>query len=148
VPQTPVLKHFPQDVKHPAAEGLSLGVEFLKQAMEDITLARFGGHHVPEMADLGLADAVDTAKALFQPVGVPWQVIVDHEVGVLEVRSFPSSMRGDQHARGRVVAEEFLDVPAILAFAPTMDSDKGGGVAEQTADPLLQITQRVAVLGE
>ena len=37
------------------------------------------------MADLRLADAVDAAEALFQPVRVPGQVVVDHQVGALQM---------------------------------------------------------------
>ena len=146
--QTLLLKHFAQDVKHPAPECLPLGVEFLEQALEHIALARFRGHHVPEVADLGLANAMDTAKALFQPVGVPWQVVVDHQVGVLEVHALPQQHPWRVARAWRVVAEQLLDLPAILAFDPAMDGDNGRGIAEQSADLLLQIAQRVAVLGE
>ena len=100
------------------------------------------------MADLRLADTVDTAKALFQPVGIPRQVVVDHEVGVLQVDAFPGGICGDQHPRGRVIAEQFLDLPTLLTFDAAVDGDNGLRVAEQSADLLLEIVQRVAVLGE
>jgi DNA primase len=43
-----------------------------------LTLAGFFGDQVPEMAYLGLADAVDATEALLNPVGIPWQVIIHH----------------------------------------------------------------------
>ena len=51
---------------------------------------------VPEVADLGLADAVDAAEALLQPVGVPGQVVVDHQVGALEVDALAGRVGGDR----------------------------------------------------
>ncbi len=59
--------------------------ELLEQAVVDLAFAGVLGDEVPEVADLGLADAVDPAEALFQAVRVPGQVVVDHQVGALEV---------------------------------------------------------------
>ena len=47
------------------------------------------------MAYLGLADAVDAAEALLNPVGVPWQVVVDHQVGALKVDPLARGIRGN-----------------------------------------------------
>jgi hypothetical protein len=47
-----------------------------------------------------------------------------------------------------VIAEQLLDLPATRAFDAAMDGDHGRRIAEQSADPLLQIRQRVALLGE
>jgi hypothetical protein len=60
-----------QDIEHLAAEGLAGLLQLLQQGPVDIALPRLLGYEVPEMADLGLADAVDAAEALLQPVGVP-----------------------------------------------------------------------------
>ena len=40
------------------------------------------------MADLRLADTMDAAKALFEAVWIPWQVIIDHKVRALKVDAF------------------------------------------------------------
>ena len=47
-----------------------------------------------------------------------------------------------------MTAKQLLDLPAIRAFDAAMDGDHGRRIAEQSADPLLQIRQRVALLGE
>ena len=64
--------------------------------MVDIAFAGFLGNQIPEVADFGLADAVNTAKALLQAVRVPRQVVVDHQVGVLQVDTFAGRVGRDQ----------------------------------------------------
>ena len=81
--------------------------------MIDIALAGFLGDEVPEMADLRLADAVDAAEALFEAVRIPRQVVVDHQVGVLEVHAFAGGIGGDQDADVGVGAEQRLDVGGV-----------------------------------
>ena len=63
-----LLEDFAEDVEDAALEGLALDFQLLEQAVIDIALAGFLGDKVPEVADLGLADAVDAAEALFEPV--------------------------------------------------------------------------------
>ena len=41
-------------------------------------------HQIPQVADFGLADAIDAAEALLDPVGIPGQVVIDHQVGALQ----------------------------------------------------------------
>jgi hypothetical protein len=77
-----------------AAQRLALDFQLLEQALENVALARFGSHHVPQVADLGLADTVDAAEALLQAVRVPRQVVVDHQVGVLQVHAFAGRVGG------------------------------------------------------
>ena len=56
------------------------------------------------MAYLGLADTVDAAEALLNPVGVPWQVVVDHQVGTLKViNPFARGIRGNEHVDFRIM---------------------------------------------
>ena len=67
-----------------------------RAALVDLALAGLLGDEVPEVADLGLADAVDAAEALLEPVRVPGQVVVDHQVGALEVDALAGGVGGDQ----------------------------------------------------
>jgi hypothetical protein len=67
------------------------------------------------MADLGLADAVDSPKPLLDPVRIPGQVVVDHQVCALEVYALPCSVSGKQHLHFRVVKEAFLCLTTLLA---------------------------------
>ena len=82
--------------------------ELLEQAVVDVALAGLLGDEVPEVADLGLADAVDAAEPLFEAVRVPRQVVVDHQVGVLEVHALAGGVGGDEHADVGVGAEQRL----------------------------------------
>ena len=100
------------------------------------------------MAYLGLADAVDASEALFEAVGVPWQVVVDHEVGVLEIDAFPRGIGGHQDQHGGVETERLLGLAAVVAVDPTMDDDDGLSVAQLILDALLEVIERVAVFGE
>jgi len=49
------------------------------------------------MADLRLTDTVDAAKTLFDAVRVPGQIVVDHQVGALQVDPFAGGICGQQH---------------------------------------------------
>ena len=44
-----------QHVEALASKSLTLTLELLEQALEDLPLARVGGHEVPHVADLGLS---------------------------------------------------------------------------------------------
>ena len=88
-------KTLAQHVEDLAAQRLALDLQLLEQALEDLALARLLGHQVPEVADLGLADAVDAAEPLLEAVGVPGQVVVDHQVGALEVDALAGGVGGD-----------------------------------------------------
>ncbi len=62
-----IAKHLAQHIKHLSAQGASFLLQLGKQARVDIALARLRGHQIPEVTDLGLPDAMDAPKALFQP---------------------------------------------------------------------------------
>jgi hypothetical protein len=95
------------------------------------------------VADLGLADAVDAPEALFQPVRVPGQVVVDHQVGALEVDAFAGGIGGEQHQHLRVVPEGLLGLEPVLAVDAAVDDDHGSpGPAGR--DALHEVAQGVA----
>ena len=100
------------------------------------------------MADLGLADAVDAAEALLEAVGVPGQVVVDHQVGALEVDALAGGVGGQQDLHLGIVPEGFLRLHALLAAHAAVDRHDGLRAAEERRDAALQVVQRVAVLGE
>ena len=82
------LEDFAKDVEDAAIERLALDAEFFKKPEKDIAFAGFLGDKIPEVTDLLLADAVDAAEALFEAVRIPRQVVVHHQVGVLEIHAF------------------------------------------------------------
>ena len=82
-----------EHVEHLAAVGLALLLDLQQQPREDLALAGVVGDEVPQAADLALADAVDPAEALLDPVRVPRQVVVDHQVRDLEVQALARRRR-------------------------------------------------------
>ena len=65
-----------EHVEDLVAERLALLRELLEQPLEHLALAGLVRDQVPEVADLGLADAVDAPEALLDAVRVPGQVVV------------------------------------------------------------------------
>ena len=100
------------------------------------------------MADLGLADAVDAAKPLFHAVGVPREIVVDHQVGALEVDALARRVGRDEHLHVLVGAEECLSLLPLFALCAAMDRDDRVGVADDVADLVAEIVESVAMLGE
>ena len=101
------------------------------------------------MADFGLADAVDAAEALFNPVRIPGQVVVDHEMrAALKVHAFAGGIVRDHDAHDRIRIEGGDGGAACLAGNAAMDHDDGSRLADPRGDLLLQIFERVLRLGE
>ena len=67
---------------------------------------------------------------------------------VLQVDAFAGGGGGQQHLHLRVVPERFLRRQPFLAAHAAVDDDHRRLSAEQGRDALLQVAQRVPVLGE
>ena len=131
-----------------AAQGTPLLLQLLEQHAVDVALPSVLRHQVPEVADLLLADTVDPAEALLDPVGVPRKVVVDEEVGLLQVHPLSGGV-GRHHDRDiRVLAELILESAALFPMDPAVDGDNGLGTAEVADEAADQVSERVAVLGE
>ncbi|HLT37652.1 MAG TPA: hypothetical protein VK034_15270, partial [Enhygromyxa sp.] len=100
------------------------------------------------MTDLLLTDSVDSAEALLEPVGVPRQVIVDHQVRALKVDAFAGGVVGDEHEHVGVVHERGDAVAPVLALDLAVDLDDRIRRAELVADLGCQVGERVHELGE
>ena len=72
-----------QDIEHLASDRLPLYLHLLEQSPEDGPLPGLMGNEIPKMAYFALAESVDASKSLLDTVWVSWQVVVDHEVGML-----------------------------------------------------------------
>ena len=142
------LERLAEHVEDLALVGLALLLDLVEQLGEDHALAGVVGDQVPQVADLGLADPVDAAEPLLDPVRVPRQVVVDHQVGALQVQALAGGVGGDQHPGVDVLGEQLRDLAAFLAPDPAVDGDHGVGAAEQVADAFGQVLQGVPVLGE
>ena len=141
-------EHIAEDIEDATLQGVALDLQLLQQSVVNVAFAGLLGDEVPEVADLGLADAVNTAEALFEAVGVPGQVVVDHEVGALKVHAFAGGVGGDQHADVGVGAKQGLRLAALVAVRAAVDGDDGLVRSQHAGDLCLQVVQRVAVLGE
>ena len=146
--RAPFELQLPEHVEDLAAQRRSRLVQLLEQRPVDLALPRALGDQVPEVADLRLADAVDATEPLLQPVGVPRQVVVDHQVRALQVDAFAGGVGRDEHLDERVVPERFLGLHAILAAHAAVDHDHRVLAPEQRGDALLEVVQRVALLRE
>ena len=149
VAQRVALEQFAQHVVDLAAErGPRLFKLFEKPAI-DFALARVGGAEVPEVTDLGLADAVDAAEPLFQPVRVPRQVVVHHEVrATLKVDAFTGGIVGDHDADDRIAVEGSDRSATGFPRNAAMDHHHRRRIAEARGDLMGQIFERVLRLGE
>jgi hypothetical protein len=96
---------FAENVEDLAAESFALLAEFLEEPIIDGALAGFRSDQIPEVADLGLTDAVDPAEALFDAIGVPRQVVIDHQMGALEIDTLPGGVGGDEDLHVFVLRE-------------------------------------------
>ena len=100
------------------------------------------------MTDLRLTDTVDTTKTLLESVGVPRQVVVNHQMRSLEVDAFPGGVRGNQDADVFVLSEFLLDLTTLVAEHAALNGRDGVGVAEERADFVREIAQRIPMFRE
>ena len=100
------------------------------------------------MANLRLADVVDAPEALFQVVCVLRQVVVHHQVRLLQVHTFARRVGGEQDTSVLFVAEQLLHLAPILAVDYTVNHHDGFMLAQKSPNPVGQIVQRVTVLGK
>ena len=108
LPQGLAPERLTEHVEDLIAERPALLLELLEQPLEDLALPGVVGDEVPEVADLLLADAVDAPEPLLDPVGVPWQVVVDHQMRPLEVDALAGGVGGDQDQHVLVLGEGLL----------------------------------------
>ena len=100
-----LLEDFAKNVENAALECFVLNFELAEQPMVDIAFTGFLGNQIPQVADLGLSDSVDTTKTLFETIWIPRQVIVDHQARVLQVDTFTRCISRDQNSRVGIAAE-------------------------------------------
>ena len=100
------------------------------------------------MANFRLADTMDTAKPLLQPVRIPRQIIVYHQMRSLQVDTLAGGIRCNQHTNTYILLEKLLGLAPFVTEHPTMNRDDSFLVAKQRADFVCQIIQRIFVLSK
>ena len=89
--------------------------DFVEEPEIDLRFSCVFGDEVPHVADLALANAVYSPEALLDAVRVPRQVVVDDEVGALQVDAFAGGVGGDKDQAVLVLGEPLLDGAAFFA---------------------------------
>jgi hypothetical protein len=116
---------FTQDIEDASAEGLAGLVELFEEAPVNVALARFLGHKVPEVAHLGLADAMNAPKALLNAIRVPGQIVIDHQMRALKVDAFARRIGRRQDAHLGIVLKALFGLLALFAPQAAMNIDFG-----------------------
>src|SRR5271166_2742465 len=100
------------------------------------------------MADFCLSDAVYSSKPLFNTIWIPWQIVIDHQVGTLKIDPLTGSICREEYLNFGVMPESFLRVHPLFAAHSTMDHNNSARPAEQRRYFTFKIIQSVAVLRE
>ena len=143
-----VLEHATEDVEDLATEGGASDLQLRQQSLVDVTLAGVASQQVPEVTDLLLADAVDATEPLLQSVRVPRQVVVDHQVGPLQVDALAGGIGRDQDLDLGLVLESLLGAASHFATHAPGDGDHRFVLAKQGSELGAEVVQGVLVLGE
>ena len=100
------------------------------------------------MADLCLSNTMNTTKTLLQPIGVPWQVIVYHQMRPLKVDAFTGSIRGNQNANAHILLEKLFRLSPFITEHSAVNGHNSLIVPKQRPDFSSKIIQCVLVLCE
>src|SRR5690606_20990337 len=102
---------------------LPLLLDLEQQAHKHGSLASVLGDEVPEPADLGLPDAVDTAEALLDAVRVPGKVVIDDQVGGLEIEALAGGVGSEEDPALGVLRELLSERATLGATNATVDRE-------------------------
>lgn len=82
-----------EDIENLTPQRLPGLLKFFQKASVDVAFTCLLGDQIPEMADLGLSDTMDTPEALLDAVGIPGEIVINHQVRTLEVDPLPCRRR-------------------------------------------------------
>ena len=131
-------------------QGVADFLELVEQALQHIAFDRVGRHEIEDQAVVALAVAVDAAHALFEPIRVPGNVVVEQDVAALQVDALAGRLGGDQHLDGAVAELLFSEEarPRFVARARLHAAVDAAYPEAPRLGPLDQIFERVLELGE
>src|SRR6266508_5514982 len=96
------------------------------------------------MADLYLADAMDATEALFDPIWIPGQVVIDHEMrAALKIHAFAGGIVCDHYANERIGIDCSDGGASCLAGNAAMDHNDSSRLANPGGYLLLQVFERI-----
>ena len=82
-------------------QGIAISWSF-EQPLENTAFDGIRGNEIEDQTILMLAIAVNAPHALFQPVRVPGNVIVEEDIAALQVNAFTRSLRRDKYLDGSI----------------------------------------------
>src|SRR5437867_2972009 len=85
-------------------------------------------------------------EALLDPVGIPWQVVIDHQMSALEVYAFSSGIRGEKDLHHGIVKKGLLGLSTLLSSQPTMNDHERFTSAKERRNLVLQVVESIPVL--
>lgn len=100
-------------------------VQLLQQGEVDLAFAGLLSDEIPKVADFRLTDAVDPAKPLLNPIGVPWQIIIHHEMRALEIDPLARCIGRQQNLHLGIVPERLLGFHAVFPAHAAVDANHG-----------------------
>src|SRR5437868_646743 len=96
------------------------------------------------MANFGLADSMNAAEALFEPVRIPRQIIIDHEMcPPLKVHTFAGGVVRDHHANHWIRIERSDGRASGFASNAAMKHNNRCRLPDPRRNLLLQIFKSV-----
>ena len=98
------------------------------------------------MADFCLPDAVDTTETLFKAVRVPRQIVIDHQVGALQVDTLTSGVGSDEDTHFFILLKQFLDLAPLVTEHTSVNGYNCFVIAKERPNFISQVTQGIAVL--
>src|SRR2546422_470631 len=100
------------------------------------------------MADLRLPDTVNAAEALFDPVGIPRQIVIHHQMGALKIDTFACGIGGYHDRDIFVLREKVLRTLAFVTMQAAMQCNDCFDTTKKATDTLREISKGIAVLGK
>ena len=142
---------FPHHVEHRVViQGVADLLKLVQEAPEHSSLNGVGRHEIEDQAIMPLAVAMDAAHALFEPVRIPGNVVVEENVTTLKVDAFARGLGGHQNLNGAFAELLFGVEPGPRFFArPGLHAAVNAADAEPPRlQSLHQIVEGVFELGE
>lgn len=81
-----------KDIEHFTAERLSSLLDLFQKRPVDVTFAGFNRDEIVQVANLCLSNAVNATEPLLNPVRIPRQIVVHHQVSTLQIDAFARSV--------------------------------------------------------
>src|SRR6266496_3990724 len=127
-------RSFTNNIKHAVAQLCANLFQFCEETCENLPLNGIGRDKVENTDIRTLPDAVNTPHTLLQSIGIPGNIVVDHQVAELEGDAFACRF-GSNADLGRII-QALSRFATIDGIHPTVNLT--GGVA-----PFLQVAAQV-----